>query len=826
MTRFLFTLAFLLGAAAVGWTAAIFMGADALALTVTLVIGGVYILGGVELHYFRQATGTLKTSLDELSKEVETLEPWLDTLAPALRNATQARIEGERVGLPAPIITPYLVGLLVMLGLLGTFVGMVETLQGAVMALEGNNELQAIRAGLAAPIAGLGLAFGTSVAGVSASAMLGLMSTLSRRERMMETRRLDQKISTTLRAFSLNHSRQETYRSLQSQADTLPAVANRLDSLAEKFEQMGERLGQVGGQLEQMGEQVGKDLVSNQQEMHQSVQSMFTELAASVENSLTKSVAESSRVTAQSGQLAGESLKPVMAQAVAEIQSELRSHSEQGQQQLQQQADKSYQKLDQATQQTLAQLVSSADATQQSLSECNAKAQQQLADATEQQLQSLSGRFGETAETVSKAWAQGLDAHQGANQQLVEQTGDSLKAFSQEFEQLSASLLQTFNSATQDWVALQQAGDEQRLAHWQASLSEGQQQASQQLVENAQQFNEQLKQQAGEQQQAVEQLLGRFQAVSTELSSQWHEAGDTHGSQQQQLAQTLQQSAQDINQNWQQVSKTMLEQMHQLMNSSEQLLNQRMESESHWLGDHRQRMTELSSVLGEQLKSLRQDEQDRGDTAVARLGELEQAVAGHLAGLGQSLEAPMSRLIETASEAPRAAAEVIEHLRGEISKNIERDNGLLSERRDVLVELNSLSESIQQTAAGQQQAIETLVSASTDKLQLIGEQFNQQVDTESNKLTEMVGLFAGSSAELSSLGEAFGVAVDLFRESNSEMVVNLSRIEASLTEAGGRSDEQLGYYVAQAREIIDHSVMSQQQMLDGLSQLRDTKSDG
>ena len=59
------------------------------------------------------------------------------------------RIEGERVALPGPALTPYLVGLLVMLGMLGTFLGMVVTFKGAVFALEGSSDLQAIRAALA-----------------------------------------------------------------------------------------------------------------------------------------------------------------------------------------------------------------------------------------------------------------------------------------------------------------------------------------------------------------------------------------------------------------------------------------------------------------------------------------------------------------------------------------------------------------------------------------------------------------------------------------------------------------------------------------------------
>ena len=69
----------------------------------------------------------------------------------ALRNTVRQRIEGERAALPGPALTPYLVGLLVMLGMLGTFLGMVVTFKGAVFALEGSTDLQAIRAALAAP---------------------------------------------------------------------------------------------------------------------------------------------------------------------------------------------------------------------------------------------------------------------------------------------------------------------------------------------------------------------------------------------------------------------------------------------------------------------------------------------------------------------------------------------------------------------------------------------------------------------------------------------------------------------------------------------------
>jgi hypothetical protein len=51
-------------------------------------------------------------------------------LHPSLRNAVRLRVEGERVAMPGPALTPYLVGLLVLLGMLGTLLGMVATLRG------------------------------------------------------------------------------------------------------------------------------------------------------------------------------------------------------------------------------------------------------------------------------------------------------------------------------------------------------------------------------------------------------------------------------------------------------------------------------------------------------------------------------------------------------------------------------------------------------------------------------------------------------------------------------------------------------------------------
>jgi hypothetical protein len=75
---------------------------------------------------------------------------------------------------------------------------------------------------------------------------------------------------------------------------------------------------------------------------------------------------------------------------------------------------------------------------------------------------------------------------------------------------------------------------------------------------------------------------------------------------------------------------------------------------------------------------------------------------------------------------------------------------------------------------------------------------------------------------VASLGEAFGAAVDVFSQSSGQITAHLQRVEEALGKATTRSDEQLAYYVAQAREVIDLSLLSQKQIVDELQRLAAT----
>jgi len=80
-------------------------------------------------------------------------------------------------------------------------------------------------------------------------------------------------------------------------------------------------------------------------------------------------------------------------------------------------------------------------------------------------------------------------------------------------------------------------------------------------------------------------------------------------------------------------------------------------------------------------------------------------------------------------------------------------------------------------------------------------------------------LMAGGAIDLASLAEAFSQAVELFNSSNEAMIEHLGKVEQSLDRSSARSDEQMAYYVAQAREIIDQSMLSQKDIMEDLRSL-------
>ena len=78
---------------------------------------------------------------------------------------------------------------------------------------------------------------------------------------------------------------------------------------------------------------------------------------------------------------------------------------------------------------------------------------------------------------------------------------------------------------------------------------------------------------------------------------------------------------------------------------------------------------------------------------------------------------------------------------------------------------------------------------------------------------------AAGAVDVASLGEAFGAAAEGFAHSSDKLMAHLQRVDETLGKAIARSDEQLAYYVAQAREVIDLSLASQKQIVEDLQRI-------
>lgn len=678
------------GLAAVCWIGAGYVGSNPLGAAVALLIGACYVTGGYELQRYRQATSTLVHAVGDLSTPPAGLGDWLGRLHPGLRNAVRLRIEGERVALPAPTLTPYLVGLLVLLGMLGTLLGMMATLRGTGIALESTTDLQAIRGSLAAPVKGLGFAFGTSIAGVASSAMLGLLSALCRRERLKAVQLLDTEIATTLRAHSQSHQREEAFKLLQRQTESIPALVDRLQAMM--------------AAIEQQDIAAGERQMASQEAFHARTEATYTRLASSVEAALKESAVESARAV-------GAALQPVV------------------------------------------------EATMTGLARETASLHDTVSHAVQRQLEGLAGGFETTTATVAGIWNEALAEHKRSNASMAQDLRDSLERFTETFAQRSAGLVDGVSaridaaagSAAQAWsqaLSRQEAANDGLAARNQDALATAAatfEEHAASLVRHVQQSHAQMQSslEARDQERlgAWTQSLG---SMATALSSNWEQAGEHATRRQQEICDTLAQTASDIS----------------------------AQAQAH----------------------------------------------------ARDTIAEISRLVQAASEAPKAAADVVAELRQKLSDSMVRDTAMLEERSRLMATLDTLLDAVNHASTEQRAAVDALVATSAELLDRVGTRFTDHVEAETGKLGAVAAQVTGSAVEVASLGEAFGTAMQLYGQSNDTLVEQLQRIEAALDKSLARSDEQLAYYVAQAREVIDLSMLSQKQIIEELQQVADART--
>ncbi|MFL9982492.1 DUF802 domain-containing protein [Paraburkholderia sediminicola] len=772
MSRYLNLVVFLVGLAAVCWIGGGYVGSNALALAVTLLIGACYLAGALELRRYSQATSTLTRAVAGLSGPPPSLGGWLEPLHPSLRNAVRLRVEGERVALPGPALTPYLVGLLVLLGMLGTLLGMVATLRGTGMALESATDLQAIRDSLGAPVKGLGFAFGTSIAGVATSAMLGLLSALCRRERIDAAQILDVKIATTLRIYSQTHQREESFKLLQRQAEVMPTLVDRLQTMMTAIEQQSLAL--------------NERQIASQDAFHGRAEATYTRLAASVEQSLKESIAESTRA-------ASAALQPVMAATLAGLARETTAMHD------------------------------------------------TVTHAVQRQLDGLSTGFEATTTTVAGIWNKALDGQQRSNEALTQQLGTSLDRFTETFEQRSAGLLEgvsarldaTAGSVSAAWkeaLSRQEQVGEKLAGHNQQALAAAAatfEQHSASLLRAVGQSHTDLQTElAARDQQRLAIWTETLGSMAATLNKEWEQAGTLSASRQQEICDVLAQTARDISAQTQAHASSTIAEIDRLVQAAAEAPKAAADLQAELAARDQQRLAAWTETLGSMATTLSKEWEQAGTRSASRqqeicdtLAQTARDISAQTQAHASSTIAEIGQLVQAASEAPKAAAEVVAELRQKLSDSMVRDTAMLDERSRLLATLETLLDAVNHASTEQRTAVDALVATSADLLDRVGTRFTDKVELETGKLGAVAAQVTSSAVEVASLGEAFGAAVQVFGESNTTLVAHLQRIEAALDKSLARSDEQLAYYVAQAREVIDLSMMSQKQIVEDLQQL-------
>ncbi|KGW41761.1 DUF802 domain-containing protein [Burkholderia pseudomallei] len=846
MSRFhVHLVVFFAGLAAVCWIGAGYAFSNPVALAVTLVIAAGYLAGALELRRYRQATSTLAQAVAALSEPPAALGAWLERLHPSLRHAVRVRVEGERVALPGPALTPYLVGLLVLLGMLGTLIGMVMTLRGTGAALESSTDLQAIRASLAAPVKGLGFAFGTSIAGVATSAMLGLLSALCRRERLDAAQALDAKIATTLRVHSHAHQRDETFRLLQRQADLMPTLVDRLQAMMHSLEQ------QSAASAERQ--------IASQQAFLGKAEETYARLASSVGQSLTDSVAESARV-------AGSALRPVMETTMAGLARETAALHDALTQAVQRQLDglsagfeTTAAHVADVWRHALADHQRSSDALAQRLHGSIDRIVESFDRRSADLLDGVRARLDATASSVSDAWRGALAQQEQANEAHAERNRQALETAAATFERHSAALLRTMSESHSALQATLESRDEQRLATWTDSLGSiaaklgtewaqtsaqaaNRQQAicdalahtSRDLSAQATAFEQHtaaLLRAMSESHSALqatlesrdEQRLATWTdslgSIAAKLGTEWAQTSAQAANRQQTICDALAHTARDLS-----AQATAFEQhtaaLLRAMSESHSALQATLESrDEQRLATWTDSLGSIAAKLGTEWEQTSAQAANRQQAIYDALAHTARDLSAHTQAHASATIAEISQLVQAASEAPRVAAEVVAELRQKLSDSMVRDTAMLEERNRMLATLETLLDAVNHASSEQRAAVDALVATSSALLQRVGTQFTDEVGTQTDRLGGVAAQITGSAVEIASLGDALGAAVQSFGESNDKLVAHLQRIEAALDKSLARSDEQLAYYVAQAREVIDLSMMSQKQIIEELQRV-------
>src|SRR5215203_3844759 len=161
-----------------------------------------------------------------MSISTQTMRTILDSIAIRLDEARE--------------ISRYMTGLLIFLGLLGTFWGLIETVGSVGKVIEGlkvggdaGSVFETLKEGLAAPLGGMGISFSSSLFGLAGSLVLGFLDLQASQAQNRFYTDLEDWLSTTVRDLGVDADVRGAPAAVPASAEIRAAIERLKDAVAD-----------------------------------------------------------------------------------------------------------------------------------------------------------------------------------------------------------------------------------------------------------------------------------------------------------------------------------------------------------------------------------------------------------------------------------------------------------------------------------------------------------------------------------------------------------------------------------------------------------------
>jgi hypothetical protein len=709
------------GILAVLRTSLYYQGIDKLAFSITLLMAFMFCVAIVELLWVARRTGALRLELDAIPSDAEYER--VEHASPLLRSLLSARLDRTSLPVPGPVFAPFILSLLIMLGLLGTFLGLFETLRGAGLALDASADVEALRAGLKGPISGLMRSFGTSAAGVASSSMLGMAAVFVRRDSNRFGVALHEMASGRLARFAPARRQLLALETLAEQGRAWPTAAAALQQAVVELQTLQTSWVEAHSHAaEQTREQLG-------------------EATRTIRDVITSGVQHAAKSSS-------ETIKPLLREAIADSGAAVREHLGALREQLNHEAEA--RKLHQSKLQELA---------EQQLQQLTARLQADTAARTQHEA-AVRTQTTEHLQTLH----QKLDTDAGARREhetLVRaQVAEHLQALYARVES-EAQARRQHDEAVRAQLATQLQTLEAGFAHSRSTLSALETQRMQALLDGetarARSLAEQWQELARSRAAADAGLLSQFEQALAQATAQ-------HGKRSETLAERFEQLAERVQAAFEQAGERDRERAAALSE-----VGARMQRD----------LAEAASVVRERLQDSAQAEatqQARAEELFARLGEASKIIAEaaqtQVGALGQFVAATDGRLREAEQRSHERLGDVLAQWSALGKEQAERiagfEQALLGQHASTASDLGqrlaehaaALQEKISRSAELLEQA-STLIHGGGAELAAVAESFSSAVASQregARQWLEALGdieryaLEAGEAAAADALG--------------------------------------------------------------------------